>query len=85
LIRQNEFELEGYQYDVTAKLLTAQLALVSGEWQRAKRTDVRIPISDELRRLIHETLARVSHALAGTLGAEPIDLADMDPQAYPDV
>lgn len=57
--------LEGYQYDITADLLTAHVIYVSApkENQRAR---VEVPICDGVRSLIDETLRLVGEAI-GTI------------------
>jgi hypothetical protein len=57
-------QLEGYQYDRTADLLTAQLVHVApaGTMTEAVRSEVEIPICDRLRRVVDETMTILSLA-----------------------
>jgi len=56
-------QLEGYQYDVTADFLTAQVVRTCASEAQAERANLEIPISFSLRRLIHATMALISHAI----------------------
>ena len=64
-------QLEGYQYDLTADFLTAQVVSTCAGEAQAKRTNLEIPISSSLRRLIHVTMALISHAIRTPLADEP--------------
>jgi hypothetical protein len=59
------WQLEGYQYDLTAELLTARLVRVgqAGRMTEAERSEVEIPICHGLRRLIDETLSMLYKAV----------------------
>lgn len=54
--------LEGYQYDVTADLLTAEVVYVSGQKEN-QRAVVEVPICDRMRKLIEEMLRLVGDAI----------------------
>ncbi len=59
------WQLEGYQYDLTADLLTARLVWVgqAGKITAAERCDVGVPICQGLRRVIDETVRECSARL----------------------
>lgn len=56
-------QLEGYQYDLTADLLTARLVRQAGAASEAERFEVEIPVRHGLRRLLDETLTMIYQAL----------------------
>lgn len=58
-------QLEGYQYDSTAELLTARVVHVGqvGPMTEVMRSDVEVPICRGLRKLIDDTMTELTGAL----------------------
>ncbi len=56
--------LEGFQYDVTADMLTARVAQVGqAGTEEAARADLEVPVGYGLRWLIHGTMRLLSRAI----------------------